>query len=94
MTDDRSSPPSAVDNPSLHDPSNEAHEYLSTACFHGRHDYCKAQVNVQYGYRKTPAACKFCGARCGCACHDPAAEGLVDPGPMRTTLNQIVTDNT
>lgn len=45
-----------------------SHDYLSTGCLHGRHDYCKGQVG-QAGL-KTPGQCKFCDARCTCACHN------------------------
>lgn len=43
------------------------HEYLSTACFHGEHDYCAAMVGYQGA--KRPARCKFCDAGCVCTCH-------------------------
>lgn len=43
------------------------HDYLSTACLHGRHDYCSARSG-QVG-PKTPATCKFCPAKCRCTCH-------------------------
>jgi hypothetical protein len=32
------------------------HNYVSTACFHGRHDVCRK-------------SCKFCQVACGCVCH-------------------------
>lgn len=44
------------------------HDYLSTACFHGKHDYCNSMVGYQ-GIKR-PAQCKFCDARCICTCHD------------------------
>lgn len=38
------------------------HQYLSTACFHGRHHKC----------RKT---CKYCGATCICeTCNHPTED--------------------
>lgn len=43
------------------------HEYLSTACFHGEHDYCNAMTG--YNGRKRPAQCKFCETKCTCSCH-------------------------
>lgn len=33
-----------------------AHEYVSSACAHRRHDFCDD-------------GCRFCGAVCLCACH-------------------------
>jgi hypothetical protein len=33
------------------------HNYLSTACWHGKHDQCRKE-------------CKFCKAPCKCECHD------------------------
>lgn len=43
------------------------HDYLSTACFHREHGYCNAMVGYQ-GVKR-PGQCKFCDARCSCACH-------------------------
>ncbi|MFJ4828428.1 hypothetical protein ACIP79_00580 [Streptomyces sp. NPDC088747] len=43
------------------------HEYLSTGCLHGEHDYCKATAGKAGA--KQPAQCKFCGAPCICECH-------------------------
>lgn len=53
------------------------HSYLSTACLHGEHDYCKS--NTGHAGAKTPAQCKFCGARCWCSCHgeDEPTRGAV-----------------
>lgn len=34
-----------------------AHDYLSTACHHHLHAHCRL-------------SCKFCPARCRCACHE------------------------
>ena len=52
------------------------HEYLSTSCFHGEHDYCQSPYgnNGQTGaaeivWSKRPAQCKFCESTCRCACH-------------------------
>lgn len=56
----------ARSNPSL---SGE-HSYLSTACLHGEHDYCKSPVGAT-GNTKRPAECKFCSAPCRCTCHRP-----------------------
>lgn len=61
-----------------------AHVYLSTACLHGRHDYCNAPTVTRDGQwavldpsysserdaTKAPAACKFCKAPCICRCHN------------------------
>ena len=43
------------------------HRYLSTACLHGEHDYCRS-AQGQAG-TKTPGTCKFCPAQCVCDCH-------------------------
>jgi len=43
------------------------HNYYSTGCFHGRHDYCQNK-DGQAG-PKEPAKCKFCEAQCECYCH-------------------------
>ncbi len=51
--------PAAADDP--------AHRYLSTACLHGRHDYCNAMVGYQ-GVKR-PAQCKWCSANCECPRH-------------------------
>lgn len=45
----------------------EHDDYLSTACFHGHHDYCAAMTGYQG--EKRPAKCKFCDAWCICTCH-------------------------
>lgn len=45
-----------------------SHEYLSTGCYHGRHDYCAAMTGYQG--EKRPGRCKFCDARCICPCHE------------------------
>lgn len=44
-----------------------SHHYLSTGCLHGDHGYCQGKTG-KVGAKK-PAACKFCGAACGCPCH-------------------------
>lgn len=51
---------------------DEPHGYLSTACLHGWHDYCRAPVGIE-GPKK-PATCKWCDARCVCPCGHEAAE--------------------
>lgn len=38
-------------------PTAQEHDYTSTACQHRLHDRCRQ-------------ACKFCGAACGCGCHE------------------------
>lgn len=38
-----------------------AHDYLSTACFHGLHERCRRE-------------CKFCGVQCRCECHTAEAD--------------------
>lgn len=49
-----------------------SHVYLSTACLHGRHDYCQGREG-QAG-PKEPAVCKFCSSRCVCECHQEATD--------------------
>jgi hypothetical protein len=44
------------------------HDYLSTACLHELHDYCQCDTRPD-GQPKIPGKCKFCDARCRCACH-------------------------
>lgn len=44
-----------------------AHVYLSTACHHGEHGYCRCDEG-RYG-PKVPGTCKFCAAPCRCMCH-------------------------
>lgn len=46
--------------------TDQPHDYLSTACLHGRHDYCNSTVGVA-GDKKA-ATCKWCDARCRCDC--------------------------
>lgn len=43
------------------------HSYLSTGCLYGEHAYCQAMTGYQG--EKRPGVCKFCDARCMCACH-------------------------
>jgi hypothetical protein len=43
------------------------HQYLSTGCFHGDHDYCKSMTGLNGA--KRPGECKKCGAKCICSCH-------------------------
>ncbi len=64
------------------------HEYVSTACLHGIHDYCAAPTvsrdgswwrigpsySSELGAAKQPAQCKFCGAPCRCSCHEESEE--------------------
>lgn len=52
----------------------QGHIYLSTACYHGYHDYCKRERGLMG--EKIPAKCKFCDAKCWCSCHneEPAHE--------------------
>ncbi|WP_329143532.1 hypothetical protein OIU91_06180 [Streptomyces sp. NBC_01456] len=47
------------------------HVYLSTSCLHGEHGYCQAHTGLSGA--KTPAQCKFCGAKCQCPCHTKEA---------------------
>lgn len=58
----------------LDQPSEQpaAHEYLSTGCLHGQHDYC-SNVDGIAGLKK-PARCKFCAAPCQCPCHNEPTE--------------------
>lgn len=44
------------------------HDYLSTSCLHGNHDYCKAPVG-RLG-PKEGSKCKWCPAKCSCSCHE------------------------
>lgn len=48
--------------------STAPHVYLSTACLHGRHEYCACDVRWLTG-EKTPHTCKWCPAQCICPCH-------------------------
>lgn len=48
-------------------PIRGLHSYLSTGCLHGRHSYCQG-TDGQAG-PKTPSTCKWCPAKCRCACH-------------------------
>ncbi len=57
------------------------HDYLSTACLHGRHDYCACDVGI-VGAKK-PNTCKWCDARCRCTCHDTGEE-------YRVSLSEVV----
>jgi hypothetical protein len=52
------------------------HVYFSTGCFHGNHDYCKAERGLIGN--KTPACCKFCQAPCVCRCHADREGDSVD----------------
>ena len=48
------------------------HSYLSTACLHQEHNYCKRSVGENHlgeTWTKDPGKCKFCNALCVCACH-------------------------
>jgi len=54
-----------------------AHHYLSTACLHGEHDYCKSPAGA--AGPKKPAGCKFCSAPCRCTCH--AGHAQIEAGP-------------
>lgn len=57
------------------------HVYLSTGCFHGDHDYCKAMTGLNGA--KRPASCKKCGAKCICGCH--GAEETASPAAAEAT---------
>lgn len=48
------------------------HVYLSTACFHEHHVYCKATIGILG--EKRPAECKFCDSKCICECHKEEEE--------------------
>lgn len=55
----------------LPDAGNDVrHLYLSTACLHEIHDYCKSPKKLG-GEDKVPATCKWCGTPCVCPCHQP-----------------------
>lgn len=47
----------------------QPHDYLSTGCLHGDHEYCKKEARRYDGTEKVAACCKFCGAPCICTCH-------------------------
>ncbi len=47
--------------------ASSVHEYLSTACWHGDHNYCQSMTGYQGA--KRPGRCKFCDAKCTCWCH-------------------------
>lgn len=49
----------------------EHNDYLSPACFNGRHRHCASPIRMQGVQR--PATCRFCDARCCCSCHGGAA---------------------
>lgn len=62
----------SVDAPPDDECARIGHEYLSTACVHGRHEHCDAMVGSQGA--KRPATCKWGGASCVCPRHrDPQA---------------------
>ena len=63
--------PGSDDHPSG---TSVAHHYLSTACLHGEHDYCRCEV-AGSGGKKKPGCCKFCEAPCRCACHGAPTPG-------------------
>ena len=44
------------------------HLYVSTACQHAIHEYCKSSEGAR-GPKKA-MTCKFCSARCLCPCHE------------------------
>lgn len=80
----------ALDQPKVD--QTAGHVYLSTGCYHGRHDYC-ANVDGIVGLKK-PAQCKFCAAPCVCPCHgaDGAAnEATNTEESARTTPNNPTT---
>lgn len=65
--------------------------YLSTACLHGEHDYCKAYTGA--AGTKIPAQCKFCGAHCRCrhpGCHErvEGSAGFADPPTLNVDLDR------
>src|SRR3954471_10794324 len=66
------SPRTTADNPATSsDTADGAHNYLSTGCLHGRHDYCSNVDGIAGS--KAPAQCKFCAAPCRCSCHAMAS---------------------
>lgn len=60
-------PGSVIGQPPAADEKVLLHEYLSTGCLHGQHDYCRNPTGAAGA--KKPASCKFCDAPCRCACH-------------------------
>jgi hypothetical protein len=53
---------------------SRGHDYLSTACLHGEHDYCKSTVGAVGP--KVASVCKFCGTKCRCQCHQEESNEL------------------
>lgn len=54
--------------------TSDEHEYLSTGCLHGLHDYCESFVATDVAGRtftRNPARCKFCEAPCICLSMSP-----------------------
>lgn len=72
-----------------------AHQYLSTACFHGLHDGPEAGDHPEQRCRRT---CKFCSEPCICYCHTRAYAGPVyllgwaDPARVRAVLRANMFD--
>lgn len=58
------------------EPEDIGHVYLSTACLHGRHEYCARDVGLTG--TKTPQTCKWCPAQCVCPCHSDEVGGRSD----------------
>lgn len=52
------------------------HIYFSTACQHMEHEKCRQQ-------------CKFCDARCMCACHMMSKEQM-DVRPLSEAQSEVV----
>jgi hypothetical protein len=65
--------------------ATEEHVYLSTACLHNHHDYCKRERGLAGD--KTPAKCKFCAAKCVCGCHKPTQPSITCPQCGATSYN-------
>lgn len=55
---------------------SDVHDYLSTGCLHGEHEYCQSPKG-QAGSKK-PAQCKWCSAMCRCECHNEGLRDRVD----------------
>lgn len=83
-------------------PQPPIHIYLSTACLHKNHEYCRSYEG--YAGLKTPAQCKFCQAPCVCDCHEaepagrPSVSALVDqeiwndPEGQRAAIERLMAE--
>jgi len=56
-----------------------AHDYLSTACWHGLHPRCRDD-------------CKFCAAECACRCHRAKSDDDNGGGSARSEITAFITE--